>query len=56
VGRFAHELVNLEDIKEKNPIFSNIQILPFASKQPFSNEQDPTHIEDNSLQDAKGGW
>ncbi len=24
VGRFAHELVNLEDIKEQNPIFSNI--------------------------------
>lgn len=24
VGRFAHELVDLEDIKEQNPIFSNI--------------------------------
>jgi hypothetical protein len=24
VARFAHELVNLEDIKEQNPIFSNI--------------------------------
>jgi hypothetical protein len=57
VGGSAREPVNLEDTEEHDARSSfSKQTGSSICRQLFSSQQDSTHTEVSSLQEARGGW